>query len=328
MVEDNNTKFGVYVNQQRIEDKQSLKPMDVIRIGDTLFLFQDGKLYYNHRDVAKNLLQINIEERSVWNLFKKKVLLSDIKLSIQPGEMVLILGGSGAGKTTFVNAVMGYEKAKGQILEGDIDIYKNYNQMKYNIAFVPQQDLLRMEDTVIGTMENAAEMKLPRSVKSAERKARVDAVLETLGLEREKNTKVSKLSGGQRKRLSIAVEFISDPTLFFLDEPDSGLDGVMARSLMEKLRDISDQNTIVMVITHQPDRVEDLFDKIIVLAKSPKDNVGHMAFFGTIEESMEFFDTDTIEGIVKRINRPDEGGEGRADEFIEKYRKIEEKGNE
>lgn len=322
-VEDHNTRLGVYLNGVRITEKKMLSFMDVIRIGNTMFLYGGDKLMFDHRDSIENSLVIHIEERSVWNLFRKQVLLEDIDLSIIPGELVLILGGSGAGKTTFMNAVMGYEKAKGKIMEGDIDIYKNYNQMKYEIGFVPQQDLLRLEDNVYNTLENAAEMKMPRSATEEERKGRIRQVLELFGLEREEESLVAKLSGGQRKRLSIAVEYIADPSLFFLDEPDSGLDGVMARSLMENLRVIADQKKIVLVITHSPDRVADLFDKVIVLAKSSEDNVGHMAFYGGVDEACQFFDVDSLENVVRRINREDEGGEGMADIFIKKYEEIE-----
>lgn len=107
------------------------------------------------------------------------------------------------------------------------------------------------------------------------------------------------------------------PSLFFLDEPDSGLDGIMARSLMEKLRDIANEDKIVMVISHAPDRTAELFDKIIVLAKSEKDNIGHLAFFGTVPEAFSFFETDSLEGVVKRINRKDENGDGLSDIYIE-----------
>lgn len=321
-VEDHSTRFGVYVNHVKVEGRQKLRALDVISIGHALFLYQHDTLYYNHLETADKSLVIHIEERSVWNLFRKKVLLQDIDLSVNPGEMVLILGGSGAGKTTFMNAVMGYEKARGKIMEGDIDVYENYNQMKYEIGFVPQQDLMRMEDTVYGTLENAAEMKMPRATAEEARKARIEEVLSVFGLEREKESLVSKLSGGQRKRLSIAVEFIADPTLFFLDEPDSGLDSIMARGLMENLRSIANQNKIVLVITHSPDRGADLFDKVIVLAKGTNDNIGHMAFYGTVDEAKHFFETDTLEDVVRRINRPDEGGEGLADHFIEKYNLI------
>ncbi|MCP1102967.1 ABC-type multidrug transport system ATPase subunit [Aequitasia blattaphilus] len=327
-VQDYNTKFGVYVNHQKVEEKQQLYPMDVISIGNTLFLYQPEGICYNHEESDKNRLVIHIEERSVWNLFRRQILLENIDLSILPGEMVLILGGSGTGKTTFINAVTGYEKAKGRIMEGDIDIYENYNKMKYDIGFVPQQDLLRLEERVYDILQNAAEMKLPKVTSEEEKKKRIEEVLELFGLEREKASLAGKLSGGQRKRLSIAMEFIADPSLFFLDEPDSGLDGVMARSLMEDLRGISDQQKMVLVITHSPDRAADLFDKVIVLAKGSKDNVGRMAFYGTIEEAHRFFETDSLEQIIRKLNREDEGGEGFADMYIEKYRQVEEKEHE
>ena len=245
--------------------------------------------------------------------------LHDATFSVERGELVVIVGPSGAGKTTFMNAVMGYEKAEGKIMHGKTDIYEDFESMKYKIGFVPQQDLLRGSDSVYNTLENAADMKLPDSLSKKAKKERITKVLNTLGLEREQNSLVSKLSGGQRKRLSIAVEYIADPSLFFLDEPDSGLDGVMSRALMENLRTIPNEGKIVMVISHGPDRASDLFDKIIVLAKSTKDNCGHLAFFGSVEEAYEFFETDSLEGVVRRINRPDEGGDGKADHYIQKY---------
>lgn len=170
-------------------------------------------------------------------------------------------------------------------------------------------------------------MKLSKTLSNEERLKRVREVLTLFGLEREQNQLVSKLSGGQRKRLSIAVEYVGDPTLFFLDEPDSGLDGIMARSLMDNLRFIADSGKIVMVITHSPDRVIDLFDRIIVLAKSEEDNCGHLAFFGSPEKALRFFGVSDMEGIVKKINRPDEGGEGLADLFIQKFSTVD-KGRE
>ena len=194
--------------------------------------------------------------------------------------------------------------------------------MKYEIGFVPQQDLLRDADTVYHTLDNAAQMKMPADTANDARQARIDQVLEMLGLQRERDSLVKKLSGGQKKRLNIAVEFIADPSLFFLDEPDSGLDGIMAAGLMQNLRVIADEGKIVMVITHAPDRVAHLFDKVIVLAKSAKTNSGHLAFYGSIDAAKEFFDADSLEGIVKRINRPDENGDGLSDFYIEKYEKY------
>lgn len=318
-VVDHNSTNGVYVNNTRIVGAAELKKMDVIRIADTTFLFLGDRLLFNAEETGNNQLCISIRERSVGGLGRKKVLLQNINLVLEPGEMMLILGGSGAGKSTFMNAVMGYEKAKGEIKLGDMDIYKQFAKMKYQIGYVPQQDLMREDDEVYATLDNAARMKMPANTTDAERDARIDEVLELLGLQREKHSLVKKLSGGQKKRLSIAIEFISDPSLFFLDEPDSGLDGIMATSLMENLRVIADDGKIVMVITHAPDRVAHLFDKVLVLAKSAVTNSGHMAFFGPIKEALRFFETNTLEGVVKRINRLDEGGDGKSDYYIEKF---------
>ena len=278
-------------------------------------------MYYSKTAFRGNNLAIHIEERSVKSFFKKHILLKDINLTIEPGNMVLILGGSGAGKTTFVNAVTGYEKAKAQILQDGVDVYENYGKLKHSIGFVPQQDLLRGDDTVKDTLRNAAQMRLSKKYSEKERNERVLKVLEMFGLINQKDELVRKLSGGQRKRLSICVEFISDPKLFFLDEPDSGLDGVMAKDLMGNLRRIADQNKIVLVITHTPDRVIDMFDEVIVLAKG-SDHIGHLAFFGAIDEARRFFGKDTMEEIVLAVSGVDEGGEGRADEFIQKFKEL------
>ncbi len=295
--------------------------------------FQPKFIYVDERDnegaaisgiTAKAMdtgLTVNIEERTATDFFKKRYLLRDIHLNIEPGHMVLLLGGSGAGKTTFVNAVNGYEKAKANIILNGTSIYDEYGKMKYKIGFVPQQDLMRGNDTVLRTMLDSAKLRLPANIPVKERRKRAMEALAFFGLEPVKDKLCDKLSGGQRKRLSIAMEYISKPDLFILDEPDSGLDGVMARELMEGLRKIADQGKIVIVITHSPDRVIDLFDDVIVLAKD-SGLTGRLTFFGSIEKAKKFFEREEMEKIVLRINRKEEGGEGLADQFIEKYAEV------
>ena len=268
-------------------------------------------------DDSREGLSVWIEERNVWLRAKKKTLLRDIRLNILPGSMVLILGGSGAGKTTFMNAVMGYEPAEGEIRYKGTDIYQEYERMKYEIGYVPQEDLLRKNDSVYDTLLNAARMRLPVMEKE-EYDRHVEETLHMLGLERLRDALVVKLSGGQRKRLSIAVEYVGNPSLFFLDEPDSGLDGTMARQLWENLRSIADQGKIVMVISHSPDRAFKLFDKIIVLAKNSKEE-GRLVYYGSPKDACAFFEVDDLEGIMRRINYTEEGGEGLADFYIDKY---------
>ena len=271
-------------------------------------------------DDSREGLSVWIEERNVWLRAKKKTLLRDIRLNILPGSMVLILGGSGAGKTTFMNAVMGYEPAEGEIRYKGTDIYQEYERMKYEIGYVPQEDLLRKNDSVYDTLLNAARMRLPVMEKE-EYDRHVEETLHMLGLERLRDALVVKLSGGQRKRLSIAVEYVGNPSLFFLDEPDSGLDGTMARQLWENLRSIADQGKIVMVISHSPDRAFKLFDKIIVLAKNSEEE-GRLVYYGSPKDACAFFEVDDLEGIMRRINYTEEGGEGLADYYIDKYEKL------
>lgn len=264
-------------------------------------------------------LTVHVRARTVRELGGKvRYLLKDINLTIPGGSLVLLLGGSGAGKTTLVNAINGYEKADADIRLRGVDVYAHYDEMKHKIGFVPQQDLLRMNDTVIRTLDDAALMRLPAGTGTDERREKINTVMDVLGLTGRHEGLIAKKSGGQKKRISIGTELISDPDLFILDEPDSGLDGVIARELFEKLRALADEGRIVIAITHTPDRVVDLFDKVIVLARD-SGKVGRLAFYGSPDEAKEFFGKDTMEHIVMAINGPGEGGEGRADEFIEKY---------
>ena len=215
-----------------------------------------------------------------------------------------------------------FEKAKAEVVLNGTNMYRHYKEMQYDIGFVPQLDLMRGSDSVFRTLMDAASLRLPKDFTVADRKARVEDVMNIFGLTPVENHMVDKLSGGQRKRLSIAMEFISNPSLFILDEPDSGLDGVMARELFEQLRLIADQGKIIIVITHTPDRVIDLFDDVIVLAKDAK-HTGRLAYFGSIDGARAFFGKESMEEIVKSVNRQEEGGEGRADEFILKYAEVQ-----
>lgn len=263
-------------------------------------------------------LTININKRIAGSIFKRKTLLRDIHFSIKPSRMVLLLGGSGAGKTTFINSVTGYEKADASIFLNGKNVYKEFDRMKYEIGFVPQQDLIRYQDTVYNTLMDAAALRLPAHYSRKEIAAKVDEVMDVFGLKPVKDSLVGKQSGGQKKRISIACEFVSAPTLYVLDEPDSGLDGILAKDLMKRLHDISRKGKIVIVITHTPDRVLEYFDDVIVLAKD-QDRTGRLVYYGPIDEAKKFFERDTMEQIVKSVNRVEEGGDGRADELIEKF---------
>lgn len=320
---------GFFVNNRVWERGKDLDPMDVLSINGSFFVIVGNSIlcqvpWKRKSDserrppvVRPGGLTISIRERKVRKgLFRHEALLRDIRLLIPKGSLVLILGGSGAGKTTFINAVMGYEPADGVITYDGIDIYREYDKMKYAIGYVQQEDLLRKTDVVEQTLMDSAKMHLARG--KADRSVAVAETMKLLGLEKERDKLVGQLSGGQRKRLSIGVEYVGEPLLFFLDEPDSGLDGSNADNMWDIVRKIADTGKIVMVISHIPDRAFDLFDQVVVLAKD-KNNCGRLAFAGTPKDACGFFGTERLEEIVKRINRVNEGGEGRADEFITRF---------
>ncbi|MBQ6128584.1 MAG: ABC transporter ATP-binding protein [Lachnospiraceae bacterium] len=285
----------------------------------------DRILSSENAEVMDTGLTVNLKQRAVWDFFHKKPLLQDIHMYIPQGHMVLLLGGSGVGKTTFVNAINGYEKGDAEIILNGRNIYKDYRHMLYECGYVPQQELMRSKDTVYHTLADAALMRLPVDTPPKVRKERIEEVMDILGLTPARNTLVQRMSGGQKKRLSIAMELISNPSLFILDEPDSGLDGVMAKELMEELRHVADTGKIVIVITHTPDRVIDCFDDVIVLAKDST-RTGRLAFYGSVDDARKFFECDKMEQIIKKINTTAEGGEGLADSFIERYPEVKNAG--
>lgn len=145
-----------------------------------------------------------------------------------------------------------------------------------------------------------------------------------MNLLNEINTPVGKLNGGQRKRLSIAIEYIGEPSLFFLDEPDSGLDGEMAIELMKTLKEIANEGKTVIVISHSPNRVAHLFDRILVLAKSGTDNCGRLAFSGSGDDAKNLFALRTreeldLESIVSKVNAEGNNAGESADYYIRKF---------
>jgi len=288
-------------------------------LSKTLFQGEVTERFDVNKDES-GVLAIQINDRTVTARDgNDRILLENVRIKVHDGELVLILGGSGVGKTTFLNAVMGNERANATIEYRGYNIYEQFERVKHFIGHVPQTDPLRNEDSVYMTLHNAAELKLPTSFVSDQKalEDRVEKVLDIVNLTDERDNLVSKLSGGQRKRLSIASEYISDPYLFFLDEPDSGLDGNQARILMKNLRTIADEKKIVMVISHVPDRMRELFDKVIVLAKDETTNAGTLAFFGKVDEALEFFSVTTLEEIVEKLENNE--GEENAGYYIHRF---------
>lgn len=329
-IENKSATNPVRVNGVLIPRPVLLRPLDVIQIASGHIIFDGESFIIQARSSAdpsraaadqRPALKVSIVRRTVKVHGKAKDILRDISVGVPNGSFVLILGGSGAGKTTFMNAVMGYEPAEGRVLVDGIDIYKDYSQVKRLVGFVPQQNLVREKDLVFNTLMDAAQMKLSPAHSQDEIRRIVDRTLDLFGLTTQSDKLVSTLSGGQIRRLSIAIEYVGDPRLFFLDEPDSGLDYANTRVLLESLRNVADQGKIVMLISHSPDRGRDIYDKVLVLAKSAADGSGHLAFFGDPNQACDFFGVETLEEILVLVNSREEGGKGRADYYIDRFRR-------
>ena len=245
----------------------------------------------------------------------KKYILRNVSLTINPGELIAILGGSGAGKTTFMNCINGFEPAtEGRVLVDGLDLYKNYQSLKSCMGYVPQQDIVHDNLTLEAMLTYTGKLRLPSDVTKQELSTRVAEVLEMVDLTKEKDTFIRKLSGGQRKRASIAVELVSDPSLFFLDEPTSGLDPEAETNLMHQLRRLSDQNgKTVIVITHTLQNIR-LFDKVIFLAPG-----GKLCFYGTPAEAEKFFEVDNLADAYEKISDDIDG-------YVQRYNAYAQRG--
>lgn len=323
-IEDIRSQNGVRVNGSEIEKSQCLHDHDVIHLGHTILILWSGTIIYNIFSKEEGQLSVRIQKMAV--NFGRKTLIQDIEFDAENTDFVLILGGSGAGKTTLINTILGEKKAKGEILLDGQDLYRNFKYMKTKIGLVPQFLNLRLNDKVRETLMDVAEIKLPSHDYSRQDKIRrVQDTMEKVGVQNLSEHLISQLSGGQKKKVSVAAQLIGFQKVFICDEPDSGLDAASRMQQMEILKEIADNGKIVMVISHEPDDAvnsvngESLFTKVLVIAKSTKAQCGQMAFYGTVREALDFFEVNRLQDIMLEINPTYEGGRGRADYYIEKY---------
>ena len=281
-VEDLHSSNGTFVNGERVEGSVWLKPEDTIRIGQFRFVMGKNQLakYDDSNGLRVDAIGLNKWVRKDLNI------LQNISVSFQPREFIVVVGQSGGGKSTFVDAVAGYRPATppSRVLVNDIDIYTHFDAIRNDIGFVPQKDIIHMELTIYQALDYAAQLRMPADTSAEERHKRVMEVLADLDLTHRKDVQISGLSGGQQKRVSIGVELLTKPGLFFLDEPTSGLDPGTETALMQLMRRLADQGRTIVLITHATKNVM-LADKVIFLARG-----GYLAWFGPPEEALDYFD--------------------------------------
>jgi ABC-type multidrug transport system ATPase subunit len=232
--------------------------------------------------------------------------LHSIGFSIEPGQLVAIVGGSGAGKSTLLDAIAGVRPADdGTVLYDGVDYYESVGAYRSSLGYVPQEDIIHRELQLASTLRYSARLRLPSGTPREEIDAAVAETLDVLDLEERAGTRVGSLSGGQRKRASIAVELLTRPRVFFLDEPTSGLDPATGAELMRQLRRLSDSGRTVVLTTHTPADIG-ICDKVAFLARD-----GHLAFVGTPEQAKRYFDVDGFEEVYERLGleaTPEEWG--------------------
>lgn len=295
---DLNSGAGTFVNGTPVKGSRTLNDGDQVVIGDQRFLFDRSgpvKVVAPH-GIRIDLLDVRKTVRG------DRTLLHDVSLSILPGEFVAIVGGSGAGKTTLMDAMAGLRPAtSGTVLYNGRDYYKDIDQYRHVLGYVPQDDIIHPDMTVRRTLRYAAKLRLPRDTTAEHIEDAVDARLAELGLTEREDVVVDKLSGGQRKRASIAIELLSEPRVLYLDEPTSGLDPATEFHMMKLLRRLADDGRTVVLTTHATKNVG-LCDKIIVMARN-----GHLAYVGPPGGALAYFGVEAFDEIYDKLEEGEPG---------------------
>jgi ABC-type multidrug transport system ATPase subunit len=225
-----------------------------------------------------------------------RCVLQDVSFVVRPGELVGIVGCSGAGKTTLLEAMAGVRPAdSGSVLFDGAELSSNLDAFRGVLGYVPQDDIVHAELPLGRMLRYVARLRLPSSTRRGELEAAVRRSLAALDLEEREGVRVGALSGGQRKRASIAVELLTEPQMFFLDEPTSGLDPATGAELLRELRSLADGGATVIFTTHS---VQDLphCDSVAVLARD-----GFLAFHGTLDDAYAYFGVERAAEIYVRL---------------------------
>jgi ABC-type multidrug transport system ATPase subunit len=253
--------------------------------------------------VAPRGVRIDVNELSRRVRVRKRgdlTLLDAVSFTLSAGELVAIVGPSGAGKTTLLEAIAGITPAtSGSVRFDGIDVYANLGTFRSVLGYVPQDDIIHADLPLQRTLRYAARLRLPSSASAADVDDAVHKAIDAVGLTDHADVRVGSLSGGQRKRASIAVELLTDPHVFFLDEPTSGLDPVTSAELIARLRQLADRSATVVFTTHS---VEDLAvcDRIVFMNRS-----GRVGFVGTVDEALELFGVNSVTELYGRLTDPD-----------------------
>jgi ABC-type multidrug transport system ATPase subunit/pSer/pThr/pTyr-binding forkhead associated (FHA) protein len=298
-IEDLNSTNGVYLNGERVS-RQVLTPDDSVQIGSfqiRIDLSGTVGVFDTRSKTRIDCVKITKEIKNRTGGGKIR-LLDEVSLSIQPNEFIGLLGPSGAGKSTLMDALNGMRPATGgSVRINNLDLYAHLDSLKQAIGYVPQDDIIHRELSVYRTLYYVAKLRLSRDVSNKEIDQIINEVLDVTGLAERRDIPVSQLSGGQRKRVSIAVELITKPSVIFLDEPTSGLDPSTEEKIMKLFRQIAESGRTVILTTHAMENVK-LFDKIVVLMR------GKLVFYGKPEEALAHVGAKSFKELYDKLEEP------------------------
>jgi ABC-type multidrug transport system ATPase subunit len=270
---------GTYVNGRRISS-QPLADSDIVGIGHSTFKLAGSRL---RQFVDDGEVTVTAQDLVV-TLSGGKVLLDRVSFPVPEKCLVGVIGPSGAGKSTLLAAMTGMRPAdSGTVLYDNRDLYRDYAELRHRIGLVPQENILHTQLTARRALQYSAELRFPADTTAAERDARVTEVLDELGMAKHAQTRADRLSGGQLKRVNVAQELLTRPSLLFLDEPTSGLDPGLDKSVMLQLRDLAHDGRTIIVVTHSVLNLGTC-DRLLVLAPG-----GRMAFYGPPGEALGYF---------------------------------------
>ena len=310
-VEDLGSLNGTFVDGVRVSGRMKITPGQDVGIGSFRFqLLENGSL--QRREYNGNV-SIQAVEVMV-NAPDGKRLLDPISLTVFPSELVALMGPAGAGKTTFLKALNGYTPpAGGQVLFNGSDLYRSYDLFRQQMGYVPQDDIVHSQLTVREALYFSAKLRTDLTDKEIEE--RIDKILDELGILDKKNSIIGSperkvLSGGQRKRVNIALELISDTPVLFLDEPTSGLSSYDAEGVVDLLKRLSHEGKTIITTIHQPSiDVFRKFDNLIMISRDPG-GTGALAFFGpAYPDSIQFFQNLPAQGSGTRVEGSKTDGE-------------------
>jgi ABC-type multidrug transport system ATPase subunit len=282
---------GTFVNGHPV-DRAVLQEHDVFMVGSHSFRLIGNWL---EEEVDTGEIAFAASELTV-RLPSGQLLVDHVEFSLDARTMLGIVGPSGAGKSTLVKALAGLVVAtEGDVLYDHASLYASYEALRRRIGYVPQDDIVHGELTVRRALEYAADLRFPPDVDRAERLHRVDEVMRELDLAHREDVQISSLSGGQRKRVNVALELLTKPSLLFLDEATSGLDPHFERSLMELCRQLADGGRTIIVVTHTMQSLR-LCDRLLILARD-----GQMAYFGPPQLAAAYFDRADLADVFRTL---------------------------